>query len=150
MAKIAKKLNSANPFSPFIVGFWIDGEIVCLRCLTEEEKKQPITGEDIIYRKDAEDPSVNACDRCARPLFRDSSEGVSIKLNSANPFSPFIVGFWIDGEIVCLRCLTEEEKKQPITGEDIIYRKDAEDPSINACDRCARPLSRDSSEGVSI
>ena len=78
MVNITKKLNSANPSNSLIVGFWIDGEVVCLRCLGEEEKKQPITGEDIIYRKDVEDPGLNSCDRCARPLFRDSSGGISI------------------------------------------------------------------------
>ena len=67
---IIKKLIFENPPNCLIAGFWIDGEIVCLQCLTEEEKKQNATLEDIIYRKEVEDPAFAACDRCAQALLR--------------------------------------------------------------------------------
>ena len=54
-----------------ILGFWIGGEIVCFRCIDEEEKKQSTAGDDIIYHKDAEELD-SFCDRCERPLIRDS------------------------------------------------------------------------------
>ena len=70
---IARKVMSENPSNCPIVGFWINGEIVCLQCLTEEEKKQNATLEDIIHRKEVEDPALDACDRCAQSLHRDFS-----------------------------------------------------------------------------
>ena len=76
MANITKKLNSVNPSNNKILGFWIDGEIVCLQCLTEEEKKQQTMRGDTIFRKDVED-RLNSCDRCARALSRDVSRGPS-------------------------------------------------------------------------
>ena len=54
-----------------IVGFWIAHEIVCLACVGKEEET---TEDDAIYRKDTN--KINSvckfCDRCDRPLVRDS------------------------------------------------------------------------------
>jgi len=71
--KITKKLTFENPAKCLIVAFWIDGEIVCIQCLTEKEKKENALMEDIIYRRNVEDPTLNACDRCAQPLHGDFS-----------------------------------------------------------------------------
>ena len=73
MANVTDKVRFENPPNGNILGFWIDGEIVCLQCITEEEKKHQTMRGDIIYRKDVEDnPSFDACDRCVRPLIRNS------------------------------------------------------------------------------
>ena len=54
-----------------IVGFWLVDEIVCLQCISKAEKEHEITGDDIIYRKDAK-KFESFCDRCKRPLIYDS------------------------------------------------------------------------------
>ena len=54
-----------------IVGFWLAEEIVCLHCISKEEKEQSTTEDDIIYRENAEEFD-SFCDRCERPLIRDS------------------------------------------------------------------------------
>ena len=58
--------------APDIVGFWLDGEVICLQCISQEEKEQSTAGEDIIYRKDVEYNELAFCNRCERPLIRDS------------------------------------------------------------------------------
>jgi len=68
MANVTNKVRYENPPNANILGFWIDGEIVCLQCITEEEKKQQTKRGDIIYRKYAEENDLF----CDRSLIRDS------------------------------------------------------------------------------
>ncbi len=56
-----------------IVGFWVVDDIVCLHCITEKEKRKAAKSkEDVVHYQDVKRGDFSFCDRCKRPLIRDS------------------------------------------------------------------------------
>ena len=51
-----------------------------------------------------------------------------------------IVGYWLDGEVVCPLCISKDEKEQEVKGDEIIYLKDVEKWKLWFCERCEQPL----------
>lgn len=152
------------------VGAYIGGETVCLDCLTEEEKGKATEDAslndwwiwDDEYFEGFLDMTINrTCGRCGKDLgsreqyerYRKDEVESRIAVTVYNSWKLLSGASSSYGLVVCLNCLTPQERGKPEQQEDRNYltREDIErrveympteegKKQIGSCGRCGKPF----------